>query len=525
MAAEAQGNTQALKVRPITIAVVALGGEGGGVLADWIVDLAQHGGYLAQTTSVPGVAQRTGATVYYVELFPQAAAATARREPVLGLMPMPGDVDVVLASELMEAARAVERGFVTPEKTLLIASTHRVYAMTEKIALADGRVDAAALLAACREAARQIVAFDMDALADAAGSVVSAVLFGALAGSGALPFPRAAFEAAIRRGQVGVAKSLAAFGAGFEAAQAGETAMPASASSAEGERHVAPALRALIDQAGDDFSGEERAIVLAGLERLGDYQDAAYAREFLAQLEPLREIERQHGDGSGRLLAETARHLALAMAYEDTIRVADLKIRSSRFARVRAEAEIADGQILEIAEFFHPRTQEIADTLPAPLGRWLLRTPWARAMLDRATRKGRTVKTTSVSGFLLLYALSRLKPLRRRSLRFATEQAALADWLGLVAQTAHGDYALALQVARMRGLVKGYGDTHERGQKKFETLVALLPRLRGRRDAPALLESLIKAALADETSDTLDKAIADLSPAAAERSALPRAAS
>jgi indolepyruvate ferredoxin oxidoreductase, beta subunit len=525
MAVEAQGTAQALRARPITIAVVALGGEGGGVLADWIVDLAQHGGYIAQTTSVPGVAQRTGATVYYVELFPQAAAATARREPVLGLMPMPGDVDVVLASELMEAARAVERGFVTPEKTLLIASTHRVYAMTEKIALADGRVDAAALLAACREAARQIVAFDMDALADAAGSVVSAVLFGALAGSGALPFPRAAFEAAIRRGQVGVAKSLAAFGAGFEAAQAGETAMPASASSTEGEHHVAPALRALIDQAGDDFSGEARAIALAGLERLGDYQDAAYAREFLARLEPLREIERQHGDGSGRLLAETARQLALAMAYEDTIRVADLKIRSSRFARVRAEAEIADGQILEIAEFFHPRTQEIADTLPVPLGRWLMRTPWARAMLDRATRKGRTVKTTSVSGFLLLYALSQLKPLRRRSLRFAAEQAALADWLGLVAQTARCDYALALQVARMRGLVKGYGDTHERGQKKFEKLSALLPGLRGRRDAPALLESLIKAALADETSDTLDKAIADLSPAAGQRSALPRAAS
>jgi indolepyruvate ferredoxin oxidoreductase, beta subunit len=518
MAAEAQGNTQALKARPITIAVVALGGEGGGVLADWIVDLAQHGGYLAQTTSVPGVAQRTGATVYYVELFPQAAAATARREPVLGLMPMPGDVDVVLASELMEAARAVERGFVTPEKTLLIASTHRVYAMTEKIALADGRVDPAALLAACREAARQIVAFDMDALADAAGSVVSAVLFGALAGSGALPFPRTAFEAAIRRGQVGVAKSLAAFGAGFEAAQAGETAMPASASSAEGERHVAPALRPLIDQAGDDFSGEARAIVLAGLERLGDYQDATYAREFLARLEPLREIERQHGDGSGRLLAETARQLALAMAYEDTIRVADLKIRSSRFARVRAEAEIADGQILEIAEFFHPRTQEIADTLPASLGRWLMRTHWARAMLDRVTRKGRTVKTTSVSGFLLLYALSRLKPLRRRSLRFAAEQAALADWLGLVAQTARGDYALALQVARMRGLVKGYGDTHERGQMKFDKLSALLPRLRGRSDAPVLVESLIKAALADETSDTLDKAIADLPPPAEGRS-------
>src|ERR1700745_2904742 len=132
-------DAQVPKVRPITIAVVALGGEGGGVLADWIVDLAEHGGYLAQATSVPGGAQRTGATVYHVERVAGTAAKEAGRDPVLALMPMPGDVDVVLASELMEAARAVERGFVTPEKTLLIASTHRVFAMTEKIALADGR--------------------------------------------------------------------------------------------------------------------------------------------------------------------------------------------------------------------------------------------------------------------------------------------------------------------------------------------------------------------------------------------------
>src|SRR5258708_19100971 len=211
-------DAQVATVRPITIAVVALGGEGGGVLADWIVDLANHGGYLAQATSVPGVAQRTGATVYYVELFPRTAAQAAGRDPVLALMPVPGDVDVVLASELMEAARAVERGFVTPDKTLLIASTHRVFAMTEKIALADGREDAAALLAACRDAAHELVAFDMAALADATGSVLSAVLFGALAGSGALPFTRTAIEPAIRRGQVGVNSSLAAFAAGFDAA-------------------------------------------------------------------------------------------------------------------------------------------------------------------------------------------------------------------------------------------------------------------------------------------------------------------
>jgi indolepyruvate ferredoxin oxidoreductase beta subunit len=503
-------DAQVSKVRPITIAVVALGGEGGGVLADWIVDLAQHGGYLAQTTSVPGVAQRTGATIYYVELFPKAAAQAAGREPVLGLLPMPGDVDVVLASELMEAARAVERGFVTPDRTLLVASTHRVFAMTEKIALADGRADSAALFAACRDAARQLVAFDMAAIAEAAGSVVSAVLFGALAGSGALPFPRPAFEAAIRRGQVGVDKSLMAFGAGFEAARTSDTAVSPTTAANGATRDASTESRNLLREAERSFSGEAREMVVAAVERLVDYQDADYARDFLTRLKRFQDIERQHGDGSGRLLAETARQLALAMAYEDTIRVADLKIRAGRFARVREEAQVEDGQVLEIAEFFHPRTQEIADTLPASLGRWLLRTGWARGVIDRLTRKGKVVKTTSLGGFALLYLLAKLKPLRRRSLRFGAEQAALAAWLDLVAATARTDYALAPQVAHMRNLVKGYGDTHERGRAKFDKLAALLPRLRERPGASTVLEGLIKAALADEGGEALDRAIAGL---------------
>jgi indolepyruvate ferredoxin oxidoreductase beta subunit len=342
---------------------------------------------------------------------------------------------------------------------------------------------------------------------------LSAVLFGALAGSGALPFARTAFEAAIRRSQVGVNSSLAAFAAGFEAAHSGEAAAPAAASLEGGARDASRAVRDLLDAAARDFSGEARVVVMTAIPRLDDYQDTSYARHFLARLARFQDIDRQYGDGSGALLAETARQLALGMSYEDTIRVADLKIRSSRFARVREEAQIKDGQILQIAEFFHPRTQEIADTLPASLGRWLLRTPWARGLLDRATRKGRIVKTTSIGGFLLLYALAKLKPLRRSSLRFASEQAALANWLNLVAATARADYPLAVQIARMRSLVKGYGETHERGQAKFGKLVVVVPRLLGRGNSGATLEGLIKAALADEGGQALDKAIADLGTA------------
>jgi indolepyruvate ferredoxin oxidoreductase beta subunit len=502
-------DAQLTKVRPITIAVLALGGEGGGVLADWIVDLAEHGGYLAQATSVPGVAQRTGATVYYVELFPKAAAQAAGAEPVLGLLPMPGDVDIVLASELMEAARAVERGFVTADRTLLITSTHRVYAMTERIALADGRADSTALFAACREAARELVAFDMAALADAAGSVISAVLFGALAGAGALPFPRPAFEAAVRRGEVGVSSSLAAFAAAFEAAtSSGKKAGPdiAEASVAGGS----PQVHELLQRAGFENTGEAHAVLSAAVERLIDYQDADYAREFLERLRRFQALEARHGDGSQRLLTEVARQLALAMAYDDTIRVSELKIRPSRLRRVREEVQAAPNQIVEIAEFFHPRVQEIADTLPAPTGRWLLHTPWARRVAERFLRKGKVVKSTSIGGFLLLYAISRLKRLRRRSLRFAAEQIALTDWLDRVADVASSSYDLAVEVARMRRLVKGYGDTLERGRAKFGRLAAALPGLRERKDAAAQLAALIKAALADEQGQALSGALAAL---------------
>jgi indolepyruvate ferredoxin oxidoreductase beta subunit len=198
------------------------------------------------------------------------------------------------------------------------------------------------------------------------------------------------------------------------------------------------------------------------------------------------------------------------MAYEDTIRVAELKIRPSRFARVREEVRANDDQILEIAEFMHPRTQEIADTLPVPLGRFILDTGWVRGLIDRMTRKGRVVKTSSLRGFLLLYLVASFKPLRPRSLRYGVEQQHLEDWLATVQRLATTSYGLAAEVAAARNLVKGYGDTHERGRARFETLMGLLPTLSQRTDGAAQLASLCKAANADDTGAALNAAIAKM---------------
>src|SRR5580765_1796972 len=133
--------------RPVSILISALGGQGGGVLTEWIVAAAAHAGYPAQSTSIPGVAQRTGATTYYLEIYPVHRAVLGGREPVMALAPAPGRVDVVVASELVEAGRAMQNGYVSAERTTLIASTHRVYATVEKMQMADGRYDSERVVA------------------------------------------------------------------------------------------------------------------------------------------------------------------------------------------------------------------------------------------------------------------------------------------------------------------------------------------------------------------------------------------
>jgi indolepyruvate ferredoxin oxidoreductase beta subunit len=480
--------------RATTVAILAMGGEGGGVLADWLVDAAEASGFVAQSTSVPGVAQRTGATIYYLEFFPEAAMRAAGREPVLALMPAPGDVDLVIASELMEAGRAIQRGLVSAERSTFVFSTHRVFAMTEKIAMGDGRVDAGALLDICRAAGRLVVAADMQALAEAHGAHLSAALLGAVAGSGALPIPRAAYEDAIRHAGVGVTASLAAFAAGLAIGPPPETA-PATAGPAKaGPAKAGPAKAAPLPSEAD-------AIVAEGVRRLTDYQDASYAALFRQRLDRL--------GADGVLLAETARHLALWMSYEDTIRVADLKTRASRLARVREEVRAKPEQILRITEFMHPRVQEIADTLPAPVGRWLLGSGLPRRVLERLTARGRHVETTAISGFLLLRGVASLRRFRRGTLRFVEEQARIEAWLARIATLAGRDAALALQVARCQRLVKGYGDTHARGWANFQRLMATLDTMAGEPGAAARLAALCDAALADDTGQALTKALAE----------------
>ena len=496
--------------RIISIAILAVGGQGGGVLTDWIVSVAEANGYRAQSTSVAGVAQRTGATIYYVEMCKETG-----RQPVFSLSPAQGDVDVLMAAELMEAGRAVMRGFVTPDRTTLITSSHRIAAVSEKIAPGDGRGSSDAVLDTARKAAKTLIAFDMERMAVAAGSVISSSLFGALAGSGVLPFARESYEETIRASGRGVAASLRAFGAAFERTVAG--AEPTSSSVPAPAPDTADAVAAAHGSPAQIFGWQElvsrvRAMpapvhdmALAGLRKVVDYQDLAYGVEYLEGLERAVALDDEAHDHA--LSKAAAKYLANALCYDDIIRVADLKTRASRSARVRREVGVDGEAVLRVTEYFHPRIEEVCGTLPAGLGAFIEARPGLSRWLDARINKGRRIRTDGLSGFTLLWGLAGLKRWRRRLLRHRVESAHIGAWYDLALETVAADYALAVEILTCRRLIKGYSYTHARGLSKYDRVIGALPMLEGRQDAADWLRRLREAALRDEKGTALDGAL------------------
>jgi indolepyruvate ferredoxin oxidoreductase beta subunit len=490
--------------RPIAIAVMAMGGQGGGVLVDWIVALIEGQGWLAQSTSVPGVAQRTGATIYYVEAIESDGSG---RRPVLSLMPVPGEVDIVIGAELMEAGRAMQRGLVSPDRTTLIASSHRTYAVSEKVVPGDGAGDPAKVHEAARATSKQFLAFDMAAIAEQSESVISAALFGALAASVALPFPRAAYESTIREAGLGVEASLRAFARAYEAAVA-ELNSPTPTPRVSAPAKEFPELRP-IGKAGFDALVERArklpepvyGMVAAGLARVVDFQDVAYGREYLDRVDAFAELS------ANELTSAAAKQIARAMAYDDVIRVADLKTRDSRFARVRADVAAKPDQIVYATEFMHPRMEEVCGALPAGLGLWIESSPRVLGILRRLVDRGRRVRTGTIGWFLMLYLLAGLRRLRRSTLRHRREQAHIEAWLKRARTAARHDIALAVEILEAHRLVKGYSDTHDAGEGKFSRLMVMAERLEGRADAADWMRRLRTAALADAEGRVLDDSI------------------
>ena len=428
------------------VLIAALGGEGGGVLAGWLVRCARESGRAVQATSVPGVAQRTGATSYYLEW--TAEPVDNSDAPTFAMSPVPACVDVVVASESLEAARMLERGFVTPDLTCLIASTSRVYTTAEKMHMVDGRLDDSLIHTLTQTLAREAILMDMESIRKAHQTAISAVLFGAMSGANVLPWSVEACEAVITASGKGVAASLAGFHAARQRALDAKNAVAV-------EQPVSPTQLKLAE------------VCTLGEARCLDYQDAAYATEY-RDLVSQACASQGMSDELTAAWTEGARHLALWMCYEDLIRVADLKTKPERVARIRAEAQARDGQLVRVTEHFKPGIEEIASVLPQRLGRLLIQKTSERQ--KKKFQFGLHVRSTSLWGYLMLRGLARMRPLRRRSLRYHEEATARHAWWEAMRELAPKSPTFGLALASLPQVLKGYGDTQKRGRENYDRL-------------------------------------------------------
>jgi indolepyruvate ferredoxin oxidoreductase beta subunit len=354
------------------------------------------------------------------------------------------------------------------------------------------------------------------------------VILGAISGAGVLPIPRETFEETIKEEGIAVKANLKGFASGLAYGK-GEivelkrkrdmTLTPAPAAAPAYRTHPAGAeLRARIEK---DFPKALHPLILEACGRTLDYQDAKYARLYLDRLDTVAAIDAARNDNDWRLTAETARHLGLRMTFEDVIRVAQLKTRPSRMARVRREVQAAPDQLVKQTEFLKPGIDEFASLMPPWMARPLIR--WAEKKPERKkkTHIGLYVRTDTVTGYMKLRLMAGMRWWRRAGHRYKEEQKQIEAWLDLVRRSAALGGGLALEVVELARLIKGYGSTHKRGLGNFDKIVEAIvePALAAKRPAAVAVKKAREAALADPEGETLGKTLAELAAPVPARAA------
>lgn len=464
-------------LKPIKIALLAVGGDGGGVLTGWIAQLAENNGYFVQYTYIAGVAQRTGATVYYIELFPTKNLQdnVAEKTPVLSQMPGPHDVDILMATELMEAGRSIQRGFVS-KKTTMIFSTNRNLAIREKESSGDGIADGAKIFEMTEKYSKKSLFGNLKLIATKNGSIVSSSLFGALAASGTLPFSKDEFIKVIETsGGKGITQSLNSFNEAYEYIKdfisqpkpylpdirpAVFQALPTSVSSKK--------LNEILEEVKSKFPMETHDVVWHGLNHVIDFQDLKYGKVYLDKV--LQILNLDSSDKNYQLTRQTAKNLAVGMAYDDLIFVSDEKTKKYRQKEVYQQVGAKENEIVNTLDYLHPGYEEVIGFLPASLGKKYIDNEKMRDFYKRKFDKDRRMHSTGLFNFLMLYVMGGMRGWRMKTFRHYEEMENVDQWLERIKTITKVNYNLAVEVANSYRLKKGYGDTYKKGHSKFAML-------------------------------------------------------
>jgi len=239
-------------------------------------------------------------------------------------------------------------------------------------------------------------------------------------------------------------------------------------------------------------------VVSDGIHVLMDYQGATYAKLYVERL------KRFIGKG---LAAETycdmARLMADRMAYEDAIRIAQLKL---------AEYRDGDGQIVstDIKQF---RLDELVDALPEvaadPILTVLDKIGWARR------RVSIPFSTAGRWGIRRLKVEAWLRRWRMFSIRYGQERQWVERWLHMIARAMVKQPAAIEAMVETATMVKGYGDAYRQGLADWHAIIdglakptfdGILPLT----DLAGAIAEARAAAMPDPRQTSLKRAIAQI---------------
>tara|TARA_B110000305_G_scaffold117103_1_gene131531 strand:- start:102 stop:1145 length:1044 start_codon:yes stop_codon:yes gene_type:complete len=309
-------------------------------------------------------------------------------------------------------------------------------------------------------------------------------MFGALAGANVLPFAKQSFSDVIANSGKMVATNLSVFEESYTQAQqivAGDnpdrktpqveifTPETAAATTAGFCLPSATSKKGtlLLERLKCDFPVSTHELIHQGLIRVLDYQDFAYATQYLDELSEVLALDT--GAEQYKLTTITARYLALWMSFEDIPRVAQLKVRATRMSEIRTEVKATEGQIIHVTEFFRPRAEEICAILPRALGSAMLSNRWSRRLIEFFAG-GKKLRTDSLAVYLVLRIMGSFKHIRRYSLGYHHEMKLIRGWLNQIKEQVAANPQVALEIALCGRLVKGYGGTRERTSKQVSVI-------------------------------------------------------
>ncbi len=467
----------------LKILIPAVGGQGGGVLTEWFVQAFFLEGFEVQGIGLPGLSQRGGSTVYYLEAHPKINSD--EKQIIFSQYPVPGDVDVILAQEFLELGRVLEQGYGS-DKTTIVTSTHRIYSTLEKMPISSGIFSDENLRKLAINFSSKFIGFNALDIAKENGMDelgVNAILFGALGASDTLPISEATYLKAIEQAGVAVGSNIKAFRIGWDLIKSGKYTEQKAKPQQKWEEFIKERVEKL-----DAGSGQEYIKLISEIEsqypprlweilaealfRLIDYQDVWYTKKYLRELQRIYDIDREM-KGGFKLTELFAKNLALWMSYEDGIRVADLKIRPERFKRIKEEMRLRDDQMFRVTDYLKPDAEEVYGLLPnllvAPIVRFtetdLFRSFWPES---KKLTVGQKPITTSFSGFLRLWLVTKLKFMRPYSYRYHKEHSLIKKYKSNVEKFARLNYELGCLVAKSAEMIKGYGGVRRRSMDAFK---------------------------------------------------------